>query len=255
MGMTLNGATAIVTGGATGIGYGIAVALARAGVIVAIADLDLSKAEVAASAIKSEGGEAIAIQLDVTQKVSVYSCIEQAIGSLSHVDILVNNAGVFQRRLGFELDDEDFNRCIDVNLTGIWRMTQALVPHLKSRGRGKIINISSTGGRRGIDFASAYCAAKAGVISLTQSLASALGGDGINVNAVCPGAVSTAMREEIRTLGAKVTADSAGGGPSYALRGPLTAEDIGHAVVFFASDQARNITGQALNVDCGFLMN
>jgi NAD(P)-dependent dehydrogenase (short-subunit alcohol dehydrogenase family) len=254
MNLSLNGATAVVTGAGGGIGRAIAIELARVGACVAIADMDTAKGTAVSQEIISNGGNAICVYLDVTNNASVLSCVDETIAKLTHVDILVNNAGIFQRRLGLDLEDADFSNCLDVNLTGIWRMTRALVPHLRSRGSGRIINISSTGGRRGIDFAPAYCASKAGVISLTQSLASALGGDGITVNAICPGAISTALREEIIAMGANISALSSGGS-AYAIKAPLTAEDIGRAAVFFASDYARMITGQALNVDRGFHMH
>jgi NAD(P)-dependent dehydrogenase (short-subunit alcohol dehydrogenase family) len=253
--MSLEGATAIVTGGASGIGHGIAIELANAGAAVAIADLDLAKAKLAAQELNSRHAHAIAVHLDVAKQDSVETCVAEVLRQLSHVDILVNNAGIFQRRLGLELEDDDFSACLDVNLIGIWRMTKALVPNFKARGAGKVVNISSTGGRRGFDFAPAYCAAKAGVISLTQSLALALGPDKVNVNAVCPGSIATSMRDQIRALGANVASESAGSGPAYALAGTLTASDIGRAVVFLASDFARNITGQSLNVDRGYVMN
>jgi len=254
MSMSLDGATAIVTGGGSGIGHGIAIELARAGATVAIADLDLPKAELVAHEINTQQAGAIAVHLDVAKRDSVMTCVDEVLRRFSRVDILVNNAGIFQRRLGLDLEDEDFSACLEVNLIGIWRMTKALVPNFKARGAGKVVNISSTGGRRGIDFAPAYCAAKAGVISLTQSLAMALGPDRVNVNAVCPGSIATPMRDQIKALGATIASGS-GGGPTYALPGTLTASDIGRAVVFLSSDFARNITGQSLNVDRGYLMN
>jgi len=252
----LTGKTALVTGAARGIGRGIAVELARAGASVIVSDLKIQQdAQSVVAEIAALGHTAIALPLDVTDKESVTRCMREALGQFPRIDILVNNAGVFQRQLGLELGEGDFNSCLDVNLTGIWRTVQALVPHFKAQGGGKIINIASVGGRLGVDFAPAYCAAKAGVINLTQSLAAALGADRITVNTVCPGAVSTAMQEAIRTLRMGASEPGKGHPSPLPLAGPLTAQDIGYAVVFFASDLARHITGQALNVDCGELMN
>jgi NAD(P)-dependent dehydrogenase (short-subunit alcohol dehydrogenase family) len=192
--------------------------------------------------------------LDVGSVESIECCVAVAIERFRRIDILVNNAGIFQSRLGLDLRDDEFSHCMDINVTGMWRMVRALVPHFRAQGGGRIINIASVGGRRGVGFAPAYCASKAAVINLTQSLALALGADNINVNTVCPGAVATAMQDEIK---AALTAQSGTscGKLEVPLAGALTATDIGHAVAFFASDYARNITGQALNVDRGEVMS
>lgn len=255
--LDLQHSVALITGGGRGIGRAIALSLARAGAMVIIADLSEQQSTLVADEVHAEGHAAVAAQLDVTDKESVRLCVDSAIRKLGHIDILVNNAGVFQRRLGLELQDEDFNRCLDVNLTGIWRLSQQLTPHFKNRGGGKIINIASISGRRGLDWASAYSASKAAVINLTQSLATALGPHGVNVNAICPGGVATAMQEDIKSLVINSEFESRlrDPPPRIPLTGPLTAEDIGHAVVFFASGYARSITGQALNVDGGEVMN
>jgi NAD(P)-dependent dehydrogenase (short-subunit alcohol dehydrogenase family) len=167
----------------------------------------------------------------------------------------LGNAGVFQKQLGLELDPENFNRCLDINLTGIWRMVRAVIPRFKAQGGGSVINIASVGGRQGVSFAPPYCASKAEVINLTQSLAMALGGDNIKVNTVCPGSIATGMQQDIKALKARLGEESDKKSPAPPLAGPLTVEDVGHAVVFFASDYASRITGQALNVDCGYSMS
>jgi NAD(P)-dependent dehydrogenase (short-subunit alcohol dehydrogenase family) len=253
MRIDLHHSAAIVTGGAQGLGRGIALELARAGAAVLVADLHLEAAEIVADEVRAMGCKGAAVRLDVSDRASVEHCVAEAIQQFGRIDILVNNAGIFQNDLGLALRDADFNHCLDVNLTGMWRMTQALVPHLRAHGGGKIINVASVGGRLGIGFAPAYCASKAGVINLSQSLASLLGPDNINVNTVCPGVVSTAMQENIKALRAR-SGENAPVRPT-ALTGPVTPQDIGYAIVFFASDLARKITGQALNVDGGCLMN
>jgi meso-butanediol dehydrogenase/(S,S)-butanediol dehydrogenase/diacetyl reductase len=249
----LTGKVAVITGAGRGIGRGIALELAKCGAAVAIADRDVTLAEAVAAEIQTLGLRAMAVEVDVGVQRSADECIAQVLNSLSRLDILVNNAGVFQKRLGFDEDEVDFNRCLDINLTGIWRMVRAAIPHLKAQKGGHIINIASVGGRQGVDFAPAYCASKAAVINLTQSLATALGADNITVNTVCPGSIDTAMQEEIKALREATGARHAL--ESRPLPGPLTAEDIAYAVVFFASEAARNITGQALNVDCGSIMS
>lgn len=249
----LRQSAAIVTGGARGIGRGIALELARAGASVVVADRDQADADIVVDEIRASGREAMALTLDVADVLSVERCVANAIQRFGRIDALVNNAGIFQNELGLDLDDAGFNHCLDVNLTGMWRMARAMVPHFRACGGGKIINIASAGGRLGVGFAPAYCASKAGVINLTQSLAIALGADNVNVNTVCPGAIATTMQEEIQRLRERC----GGGTPKRTppLAGPLTASDIGHAVVFLASDSAKNITGQALNVDCGYHMS
>lgn len=251
---TLKGKAALITGGAQGLGFGIAAALARAECRVAITSRDCNKGASAVQRLRQLGLDATALELNVADPESVEHCVLQAIERFRRIDILVNNAGVFQGQLGLQLSEAGFSRCIDINVTGIWRMVRALVPHFRAHGGGRIVNIASVGGRRGVGFAPAYCASKAAVVNLTQSLALALGSDNINVNTVCPGAVSTAMQDEIK---AALTVHS--GAPyselTLPLAGPLTADDVGYAVVFFASDYARNITGQALNVDRGEVMS
>src|SRR5207253_363462 len=150
------------------------------------------------------------------------------------------------RRAAMDTCPEDFDQCYAVNLKGIWNVTQALLPHFKAQGGGKIINICSTAGRKGQALTPAYCASKAAVISLTQSLAAALGPEGINVNAVCPGLVWTAQSEQwlglLRQSGATEAPDMeallASSKELLPLRRHLTAEDVGYAVVFLASPRA-----------------
>jgi NAD(P)-dependent dehydrogenase (short-subunit alcohol dehydrogenase family) len=180
------------------------------------------------------------------------------------LDILVNNAGVAPVHTGSEVDEEDWDRCYEINLKGIWKVSQAVVPHFLERGAGKIVNIASIAGRRGSAWLTPYNASKAGVISLTQSQAMELGPHNINVNAICPGLVWTDIW---RGLGAILQGED---DPvvnerrqrfdtiiesSCPLQREQTPEDIGKAAAFLASDDARNITGQALNVDGGIVMN
>jgi NAD(P)-dependent dehydrogenase (short-subunit alcohol dehydrogenase family) len=248
----LRGQAAIVTGAARGIGFGIALELARAGCRVVIADLDLDTARTAAEDLKSKGHEAIALTLDVTDDASVQACAQAAINGFSGIDILVNNAGIHCEKIGQISTIEHFRKTYDVNLMGIWRMSQALAPYFKMRGGGRIVNVASINGRKPWVDTPAYSASKAAAINLTQTLAITLAPDNINVNAVCPGGVMTAMADAF-----KADRPSIGEGIISArlLKRPLEPEDIGHAVVFFASPQARNITGQSLNVDGGVVFS
>jgi meso-butanediol dehydrogenase/(S,S)-butanediol dehydrogenase/diacetyl reductase len=255
---------AIVTGGGRGIGRGIVLALAEAGANVAIADVDTESAEQTAGEVASLGREVIVCPVDVTDTQSVQRGIDQILARFGKIDILVNNAGIVQDHLGSAVTGDDFDRCYQVNLRGIWNLSSAVVPHLRKAGGGKIVNIASIAGRRGDNGLAPYSASKAGAISLTQSMAFSLGRHGINVNAVCPGLLWTPMWEKLEGMFRRNTdpdvvsqraAFDAHIQTNCPLRREQTPEDIGHAVVFLVSDEARNITGQALNVDGGMQMN
>jgi NAD(P)-dependent dehydrogenase (short-subunit alcohol dehydrogenase family) len=260
----LNGNVAVVTGASQGIGRGIAVQLAIAGADVIVTHLpsssDHENARIVASEIQALRRQAIIVPMNVTDQPSITSAMKEIFNHISRIDILVNNAGVMQLGAGLHTSSTDFDRCFEVNVKGVWNVIQALLPHFMSQGSGRIINISSGAGRRGLPDLPAYCASKAALLSLTQSLAVALGPSGINVNAICPGLIRTAMCEQFGALVAgqggvstqEILNDFQGNTP---LRRLQTVGDVGAAVVFLASSHARNITGQALNVDGGYLMN
>lgn len=260
---SLLGQAALVTGGAQGLGLAIAQELANSGADVVVADIKLCSAEKAVENLKVLGYQATAVSMDVTNSQSVERAVQASLLEYPNLSILVNNAGVMQKNLNELVTSFDFDHCYEVNVKGVWAVSQALIPHLKQQSHGKIINIASVAGRRGHSMASAYCASKAAVISLTQSQAEQLGPYNINVNAVCPGNVWTPLWEEV----SKNLADKSGKSTinaqskfasteeSVPLRRSADPCDIGHAVVFFASPQARNITGQCLNVDGGYCMS
>lgn len=248
----LQGQNALVTGGAQGIGRAIALELARAGCRVVIADRDLPRAQAASEEMQRAGHVVIALPVDVTDATSIHECVQAAIARLQRIDILVNNAGIHCEKIGEVSTAEQFTQCLDVNLVGVWRMTQALVPHFKAFGTGRIVNVASINGRKPWVDTPGYSASKAGVINLTQSLAMQLGASNINVNAVCPGGVMTAMADAFVHDHAALEQEII---QSRILKRPLLPEDIGYAVVFLASPQARSITGQALNVDGGTVLS
>jgi NAD(P)-dependent dehydrogenase (short-subunit alcohol dehydrogenase family) len=253
--------TAFVTGACRGIGRGIAIELAKAGANVVIAGINEGDASHVVKEIEAISGRAIALKIDVTDENSIRQCVDQALAKFQRIEILVNNAGVMQRGLNEHTTTADLDLCYQVNLKGVWSVSRALIPHFKTNREGKIINISSTAGRRGSKAAAPYCASKAAVISLTQAFAGELGSYDINVNAICPGTVRTHLSEHmLRAISGsddehqidqlfKVLVANA------PLRRLITPEDIGHAVVFLASEHARNITGQSLNVCGGVMMN
>jgi NAD(P)-dependent dehydrogenase (short-subunit alcohol dehydrogenase family) len=195
------------------------------------------------------------IHVDVTRSNSVRTCVETAISLRSRIDVLVNNAGVMLERYGRATTSDDFAATFEVNVVGVWHMTQVLLPHFTANGGGKVVIVACNVGRTPYADTPAYSASKAAVINLTRSLAMKLGVDNINVNAICPGAVPTeltlAYRKDMPNVEEIVRAATA----RAALRREVTARDIGCAAVFLASPEAHNITGQALNVDAGFQMS
>lgn len=259
--LLLDSKTAFVTGSGRGIGRGIALELAKAGANVVIADINKGDASQVMTEVEAIDRKAMALRIDVTDENSIRVCVEQALAQFKRIEILVNNAGVMQRGLNENTTTADLDLCYQVNLKGVWSMSRALIPHFKANREGKIINISSVAGRRGSKGAGPYCASKAAVISLTQSLAGELGSYDINVNAICPGTVRTPLSEHMlrMTSGSddehridqlfKVAVANA------PLKRLITPEDIGHAVVFLVSERARNITGQALNICGGVMMD
>jgi len=256
----LDNRTALVTGAAQGVGRGIALELARAGANIVIADLNEPKAEEVVAEIKALGRDAVALSVDVINEASIEQAVVKALSHFPRINILVNNAGVMQKALGERTSAHDFDVCHEVNLKSIWLVTQALTPHFKAVGGGKIINISSGAGRRGIGDFPAYCASKSAAISLTQSLSQSLAAFDINVNAICPGLIWTPMWEQIE--GMVTDKDKVDERKAFSawvkhtpLGRPILPEDIGKAAVFLASDSAKNITGQSLNIDGGSCLN
>jgi meso-butanediol dehydrogenase/(S,S)-butanediol dehydrogenase/diacetyl reductase len=253
--VTLDGRTALVTGAAKGIGRGIAEALARHGAEVTVADLDGAAAEETAAVIDGR-----AAQVDVTDEASVAALVDGALERDGRIDILVNNAGVSKSLPFVDIDEAEWDRVFDVNVKGVFLACRAVVPHMVERRAGKIVNVASMVGKEAIPLFVHYSASKFAVIGLTQGLAKELAEHDINVNAVCPGVVRTPLWEPLldqlsATKG--ITREAAfdefiAGVP---LGRPQTPEDIGEVVAFLASDQARNMTGQGINVTGGMQLH
>lgn len=256
--MELKNATAIVTGGARGIGRGIAYELAKEGVRVAIADLPATAAdrEETVAGIKRQGSDAIGIDVDVREWAQVQAMAQRVIDHFGQIDILVNNAGVIKIGPVVAFAEEDWDLIMEVNLKGVFLCSKAVAGHMAQRRSGRIVNLSSIAGKRGRPFASAYATSKWGVIGFTQSLAHELAPANVNVNAICPGEVATYMWNDVL-----IPAIAAAGGTSKeeAWEGMLkrdvplgreqTPQDMGQAVVFLC--KADNITGIAMSVSGG----
>jgi 3-oxoacyl-[acyl-carrier protein] reductase len=244
MGYELAGKVALVTGSGHGIGRATALALAQRGVNIAINDIDAPAARTAAGDVRNLGVEALACVADVANPVDVHAMLDTVLARLGTVDILVNNAGIGgSGRLMIETPRQEWDRILSVDLTGVFLCCQAVIPHMVARGGGKIVNISSVFGLSGAAGSVAYSAAKAGVIGLTKSLARELATNHINVNAVAPGLIDTAMSRQRGTL-ETMRPDV----PWPRIGYP---KDVAELVVFLATPAADFITGQIISPNGG----
>jgi len=248
--MELKGKTAIVTGSGGGIGQGIAEVLAREGANVVAVDRSGKGAGVAEK-ITAAGGQAISVIADVTDKQSLDTMVAATVNQFGGIDILVNNAGIEAPPcLLVDLTEEQWNRVLGVNLTGVFLCCKAVLPIMMAKGSGRIINISSIAGIRMTFFGGLeYTVSKHGITGLTQHLAWELADSHITVNAVCPGMVLTPLGEKTTTPEYREMARKR----MLPLGRFQTVEEIGEAVSFLASDRAAMITGQMLAVDGGEL--
>jgi len=248
--MNLNGKVAIVTGGAGGIGEGICRVLASRGVKVVVSHLafELENAKRVVSEIKASGGHVVPMEADVTIEKEVVMLVERTIREFSALHILVNCAGITIDGTAVKLNRADFEKVLDVNLTGPFLTMKAVLPHMIAQQYGRIVNISSVAGLVGWRGASAYAASKAGLIALSKSIAREVARKGITVNVICPGYINAGLtkgvpQEYLNDLMATV--------PMAKMGEP---EDIGTGIAFLASDDARYITGEVLRIDGGMAM-
>jgi D-sorbitol dehydrogenase (acceptor) len=256
--MILKDKIAVITGGARGIGLAVAERYAKEGARVVIADLLHAEAKQAAAAI---GSAAVAVALDVSRKDSIAAMTAFTATELGPADILVNAAAIFNMAPLAEITEADFDRQFAINVKGLLFTTQIVAAQMIAAGkRGRIINFSSQAGRRGEANVAVYCAAKAAVISLTQSLALELIRHGINVNAISPGVIDTPMWDQVDALFAKYERRPIGEkkrlvGEAVPFGRMGVPEDIAGAAVFLASPDSAYIVAQTLNVDGGNWMS
>jgi len=245
----LKGSIALVTGSSRGIGKAIALALAQAGASVAVTYKErAAAAEEAAEEIRSQGVSAVALQLDVSSRESIRGAINAIIDAFGHIDILVNNAGVLQQKPFLTISDENWRETVDVNLKGTFLCSQEVFPLMQRQGRGRIINIASSGGQLGGTLAVHYSASKAGVICLTKSLAR-IGAPHILVNCISPGLIDTEMtQEEIHSESGREKIRQ------ILLARAGLAGEVARVAVFLASEQSSYITGQTINVNGGLYL-
>lgn len=242
----LSGETAIVTGAAGGIGTGVAELLVASGARVILADRDHGAVQSTAAKLGCSG-----MQVDVTSEDSVRALIESSVAELGSISVLVNCAGLLTSALLTDLPAEDWDRVMAVNTRGVYLCSKYAAQHMKQRGRGNIVNLSSASGRQGDAGYSHYSASKFAVIGFSQAIAAELADSGIRVNSICPGLVDTQMLDDV--IRAEATELSALTERDQLIHEPQRPYDIALAVAFFISSPA--ITGQALNVDGGFRFN
>jgi 3-oxoacyl-[acyl-carrier protein] reductase len=249
--ISLEGKKALITGGSRGIGRATAILFAQAGADVALSFQSRKDAadEVRAE-VENRGRECLILRADLSQKKDIERMVEEVIGLWPNPDILVNNAGIWTRGEIGTMDDKVWAETMRINLDGVFYTTHLVVPHMKKHKKGWIINVSSTAGIRGEACYSHYAASKGAIIAFTKSLAVELAPDNIRVNCVAPGWVDTEMaagvfadpkfRKEVER--------------SIPLRRIPVPEDIAGPILFLASDQARHITGEVLNVNGGSVL-
>ena len=247
--MLLDGKVAVVTGASRGIGRAIALRLASEGAKVAInyAGNKMAAEEVKA-AVEKVGGEAILVQTDVSDGLSVNKMISTVVETFGSIDILVNNAGITRDSLLLRMKEEDFDAVLNTNLKGIFLCTKTVVKLMAKKRSGRIINMASVVGLTGNTGQANYAAAKAGVIGFTKSAAKEFSSRGITVNAVAPGFIDTDMTVSLSDKAKEMILASI---PLGRMGSP---DDVAEAVLFLASDRAAYITGQVLNVDGGMVM-
>ncbi|MBI3723271.1 SDR family oxidoreductase [bacterium] len=252
----LEGKTALVTGGGRGIGRACALELASRGAAVAVGARSQDEVERVAKELEAGGARARAVRLDVTKEESIAAAVSDVERSLGDVAILVNNAGVAPSASFEKTDPALWRETLDVNLTGPYLVTRAVLPGMLARGWGRIVNLASIAGKVGFPYVSAYCASKHGLVGLTRALATEVAKRGVTVNAVCPGYVATRLTDDA----AKRISKKTGLTPEQARatfeaaspQGRMMGEDeVARLVVFLCEPGQGGINGQALNLDGG----
>jgi NAD(P)-dependent dehydrogenase (short-subunit alcohol dehydrogenase family) len=247
--LELNGKTAVVIGGTSGIGRAIAHGLAEAGADVLASSRRQEQVEAVAREIEEKGRRSLRVASDVSDRASLENALAGCLEAFGKVDILVNSAGRTKRAPTVDFPEDEWNSILEVNLTGTLRACQVFGRHMLERGYGRIINIASLSSFVALYEVAAYAASKAAVASLTKSLAIEWAQKGVTVNAIAPGVFRTALTQKLL--------DETGRGKEFLLRTPMKrfgqVEELAGAAVFLASDAASFVNGEVLTVDGGFL--
>ncbi len=245
---------AVVTGGAQGIGRGIAEGLAADGFYVVVADLSKENAEITAGAIAAAGGEAQALQVDVTDTEAVNAGLNGIESEIGPVYAVVNNAGWDDHMRFIETDEAFWDRIIDLNFKAALRFVRCLLPGMIERKSGRIINIGSDAGRVGSSMEAVYSGAKGGIIAFTKTIARESARAGVTANVVCPGPTKTPAMDAVLAQQSDAEAVMQSMVKAVPMRRLAEPSDIAAAVRFFASDGAGFVTGQTLSVSGGLTM-
>ncbi|NUN70979.1 MAG: glucose 1-dehydrogenase [Bacteroidetes bacterium] len=249
--IALDGQVVIITGGSRGIGAAAALLFAKAGADVVITYTRNAKAAAAVvSSVKKTGRNALAVKADVSKPANAAKVVSLTIKRFGRIDVLVNNAGIWTYGAIGAMKASVWKETMEVNLDGMFYLTNAVVPYMKKQRSGKIINISSTAGQRGEAEHSHYAASKGGMISFTKAIATELGPFNINVNSVAPGWVDTDLNDSVFSDVAYKEQER----KKIPIQRIPTPEDIAGPIVFLASDLARHITGEIMNVNGGSVL-
>jgi NAD(P)-dependent dehydrogenase (short-subunit alcohol dehydrogenase family) len=245
----LRGKTALVSGGSRGLGRAMAMALGREGVRVALAARDRVKLEETAALVREAGGEAHIFQADLTREADVAQLEQQVRDACGHVQILINNAGVNLRKPVTDFTLDEWRGVLDANLTSVFLMCRAFVPHMKGTGYGRILNLTSIMSHVSLPERTAYSASKAGLLGFTRALALELAGEGVTVVGISPGPFATEMNTSLMNDPAKSA--------FFLDRIPVhrwgRVDDIGALAVYLCGEQAAFITGTDIVIDGGWL--
>jgi len=241
--LSLEGQTAIVTGAAEGIGRAVAERLAQAGAVVAVADRNLEGAQSTAASL---GGKSFGMGVDVTDRPSIEALVAGVLARSGRIDVLVNNAGVGGKAAPvWEQTDDDWEAVLRINLTGVFYCCRAVIPHMRSRRYGRIVNVASIAGKEGNPNMCAYSASKAGVIGLTKSLAKEVATEGICINAVSPAVIRTRILDQLTPAAVDYMTEK------IPMRRTGKAEEVAAVIHFLASPDASFVTAQCYDVSGG----
>jgi NAD(P)-dependent dehydrogenase (short-subunit alcohol dehydrogenase family) len=249
--MKLQGRVAIVTGAAMGIGSGIAAVFAREGAKIVVADINKEAGEKTAAGLNKGGREAFFIHCDVGNEGSIRDMLEATIARFKALHVLVNNAAIGVYKTVLDTSTEEWDRCLTVNLRGVFLCSKYAIPHIKAAGGGAIVNIASVHSYQNVGGTAPYAASKGGVVALTRVMAIDYGRDKIRVNAICPGWIYTPLIKGIFAADPNPEKARQAVERRQVLGRLGTPEEVGEAAAFLASDESSYITGASLMVDNG----